>query len=528
MSITADDLSISWGERQILYPVSFSIGAGEKIGLVGKNGAGKTSFVRTLVGELPPEGGKVQIRGTLGYLPQETRVENQAQTVMERILSVKGLSSLAKKIEQAQKAVEEGKNLEKDIEKLNRLQERFEALGGWSAKAVATKMASRLEIEKYMDRPLSALSGGQKRRVELARIIFAGADTLILDEPTNHLDAGAIEWLTEKLKEFEGSLLLISHSKKLLDECATSIWYLHDGAFDKYSLGYSAFLKEREAEEERKAKAAEIAKKKAERLLKESASLGAKATKAVAAKNMERRAEKLLEEGKFERKREKIANIRLPEPEKGERILAECRDLSYGYNGSPLFENLNLTVERDSKIAVLGANGAGKTTFLRLLSGLLRPDCGQIELGEKCKIGYFSQEHENLKGDLTILENMMEACSDMSEENARTALGSFLFSNDEVYKKAGVLSGGEKTRLSLASLAHSRANLLLLDEPTNNLDPASREKILEAIGGYRGACILVTHDRGALEALKPDRILLLPDGVEDRWEDDYLDLVAEE
>lgn len=528
MSITADGLSISWGARQILHPASFSIGAGEKIGLVGKNGAGKTSFVRTLVGDLAPEGGKVQIRGTLGYLPQETKVENQSQTVMERMLSAKGLSSLIRKMEEAQKAVESGKNLEKDIERLNRLQERFEALGGWSAKATATKMASRLEIGDYMDSPLSSLSGGQKRRVELARIIFAGADTLILDEPTNHLDAGAIEWLTEKLAEFEGSLLLISHSKKLLDECANSTWYLHDGVFDRYSLGYSAFLKEREAEEERMEKAAQTARKKAERLLKESASLGAKATKAVAARNMERRAEKLLEEGKFEKRREKIANIRLPEPEKGGRVLAECTDLSYSYGGVPLFKGLNLTVERDSRIAILGANGAGKTTFLRLLSGLIPPDSGKIELGEKCKIGYFSQEHENLEKESTILENMLKACGDMSEEGARTALGSFLFSNDEVYKKAGVLSGGEKTRLSLASLAHSRANLLLLDEPTNNLDPASREKILEAISGYKGACILVTHDRGALQALKPDRILLLPDGVEDRWEEDYLDLVAEE
>lgn len=528
MSITADDLSISWGARQILFPISFSIGAGEKIGLVGKNGAGKTSFVRTLAGELPPEGGKAQIRGVLGFLPQETRVENQSQTVMERILSVKSLSSLAKKMEEAQKAVEGAKNLEKDIEKLDRLRERFEALGGWSAKAMATKMASRLGIEKYVDSPLSDLSGGQKRRVELARIVFAGADTLILDEPTNHLDAEAIEWLTEKLKEFEGSLLLISHSKKLLDECASSIWYLHEGIIDKYSMGYSAFLKEREAEEERRQKAAQEAKKKADRLLKESVSLGAKATRAVAAKNMARRADRLLEEGKFERKREKIAKISLPEPERGGRVLAECKDLSYRYNKTLLFENLNFTVERDSRIAVLGANGAGKTTLLRLLSGLLSPDSGKIELGERCKIGYFSQEHENLDANLTVLENMMKSRTEMGEENARTALGSFLFSSDEVYKKTGVLSGGEKTRLSLASLAHSRANLLLLDEPTNNLDPSSREKILDAISGYKGACILVTHDRGALQALKPDRILLLPDGIEDRWEECYLDLVAEE
>ncbi|MBR6439833.1 MAG: ABC-F family ATP-binding cassette domain-containing protein [Aeriscardovia sp.] len=528
MSITADDLSISWGARQILYPASFSIGAGEKIGLVGRNGAGKTTFVRTLVGDLPPEGGKVQIRGALGYLPQETRAANQSQTVMERILSAKGLSSLMKKMEEAQKAVEGGENLERDISRLEKLSERFEAEGGWSAKAEASKMASRLEIADYMDAPLSALSGGQKRRVELARIIFAGADTLILDEPTNHLDAGAVEWLTEKLKEFGGALLLISHSQKLLDECANAIWYLHDGVFDKYSLGYSAFLKERAAREERARKAAENAKKQAEKLLKVSASLGAKATKAVAAKNMERRAEKLLEDNRFEAKREKSAAIRLPEPERGGRILAECRGLSYGYGGRPLLEDLNLTVERDSRIAVLGANGAGKTTFLRLLSGQLPPGDGEAALGEKCRVGYFSQEHENLDGERTVLENMMASCPKMSEEEARTALGGFLFSSDEVYKRAGVLSGGEKTRLSLASLAYSGANLLLLDEPTNNLDPASREKILEAISGYKGACILVTHDRGALEALRPDRILLLPDGVEDRWEDGYLDLVAEE
>ena len=528
MSITADALSISWGARQILYPTSFSIGSGEKIGLVGKNGAGKTTFVRTLVGDLPPEGGKVQIRGTLGYLPQETRAANQSQTVMERILSAKGLSSLMRKIEEAQRAVEEGRDLEKDIARLDRLSERFEAEGGWSAKAEASKMASRLEIGGYMDAPLSALSGGQKRRVELARIIFAGADILILDEPTNHLDAGAIEWLTEKLKDFGGALLLISHSQKLLDACASAIWYLHDGVFDKYSLGYSAFLKERAAAEERARKAREEAEKKAARLLKTSSSLGAKATKAVAAKNMERRAEKLLEESRFESRREKSANIRLPEPERGGRVLAECRSLSYGYGQTPILKDLDFTVERDSRIAILGANGAGKTTFLKLLSGQIHPDEGEAALGEKCKVGYFSQEHENLDGEKTVLENMMSACPKMSEQEARTALGGFLFSSDEVYKRAGVLSGGEKTRLSLASLAYSGANLLLLDEPTNNLDPASRDKILEAISLYKGACILVTHDRGALEALRPDRILLLPDGVEDRWEDDYLDLVAEE
>lgn len=528
MPISVTDLSISWGARQILHPTSFFIGAGEKIGLVGRNGAGKTTLIRALVGEIRPDGGKCQIRGALGYLPQDTKAPNQSQTALERILSAKGLASLMKKIEQAQADVEENGGRGDEIEKLGRLQERFEAQGGWAARSLASKMASRLGMEGFLDRPLSDLSGGQKRKVELARIIFAGADTLILDEPTNHLDAEAIDWIAEKLKAFGGALLMVSHSEKLLEECANGIWDLDGGRIERYSLGYRAFLKERKLREERREREVALAKKKAERLLKESASFGAKATKAAAAKNMERRAQKLLEEGKFEKKKEKVADIRLPEPERGGRILAECKNLHYSFGGSALFENLNLTVERNARIAILGANGAGKTTFLRILLGKLAPEKGEVEIGSGCRIGYFSQEHENLESDSTVLENMMDFCKNLTEQEARNALGGFLFSNEDVYKTAKVLSGGEKTRLSLASIAYSKANLLLLDEPTNNLDPASREKVLSALTGYKGACILVTHDRGALEALRPDRILLLPDGIEDKWEEDYLDLVAEE
>lgn len=252
----------------------------------------------------------------------------------------------------------------------------------------------------------------------------------------------------------------------------------------------------------------------------------AKASKATAAQNMAKRAERLLGSLEGERQQDKVAKLRFPKPSPCGKTPLMAEGLSRSYGSLEIFTDVDLAIDRGSKVVVLGLNGAGKTTLLRMLAGVDAPDTGRIIAGHGLKIGYYAQEHENLDVERSVLDNMKSAAPDLGETEVRKVLGSFLFSGDDVEKPAGVLSGGEKTRLSLALLVVSAANVLLLDEPTNNLDPASREEILGALRGYEGAVVLVSHDDGAVEALEPERILLLPDGVEDLWGPDYADLIS--
>jgi ATPase subunit of ABC transporter with duplicated ATPase domains len=252
----------------------------------------------------------------------------------------------------------------------------------------------------------------------------------------------------------------------------------------------------------------------------------AKATKAQAAQSMLKRAERLLEGVEGERRADRVARIAFPAPAPCGRTPLTAAELSKSYGSLEVFTDVDLAVDRGSRVVILGLNGAGKTTLLRILGGIDAPDTGQVQPGHGLKLGYYAQEHETLDTGLTVLDNMRHAAPQLTDTEARSVLGSFLFSGDDVLKPAGVLSGGEKTRLALAILVVSSANVLLLDEPTNNLDPASREEVLGAIRSYQGAIILVTHDEGAVAALEPDRVLILPDGVEDLWNADYADLVA--
>jgi ATPase subunit of ABC transporter with duplicated ATPase domains len=251
----------------------------------------------------------------------------------------------------------------------------------------------------------------------------------------------------------------------------------------------------------------------------------AKATKTVAAQNMARRAERLLSGLEEVRTSDKVAKVRFPKPAPCGKTPLTASGLSKSYGSLEIFTDVDVAVDRGSRVAILGLNGAGKTTLLRILGGLLESDTGEVRPGHGLRLGYYAQEHETLDVDRTVLEHMRSAAADQTDTDLRKILGAFLFSGDDVDKPAGVLSGGEKTRLALATLVCSGANVLLLDEPTNNLDPVSREQVLDAIANYPGAIVLVTHDPGAVLALKPDRAILLPDGDEDTWSDDLLELV---
>ncbi|MFM7030417.1 MAG: ABC-F family ATP-binding cassette domain-containing protein [Micrococcales bacterium] len=529
--IGARDLEITIGARTLMSGVNFRVEKGDKIGLVGRNGAGKTTLTKILAGEGAPTSGFVDRSGEIGYLPQDPRSGDPTELVRTRILNARGLGDIAARMAQASLdmgSVDEAV-YEAAMKKYANAEAQFLAAGGYAAEAEAETIASNLGIKGHvLEQPLSTLSGGQRRRVELARILFSSAETMLLDEPTNHLDADSVVWLREFLKNYQGGLIVISHDIELVEETVNKVFYLDAirQVIDVYNMGWKNYLKQREADEERRKRERATAEKKAATLQLQAAKFGAKATKAAAAHQMARRAEKLLSGLEDVRETDRVAKIKFPDPAPCGKTPLMASNLSKSYGSLEIFTAVDLAIDRGSKVVVIGLNGAGKTTLLRMLAGLEKPDTGKIEPGHGLKIGYFAQEHETLDFSKTVLQNMQAAASHLNDTDARKVLGSFLFSGDDVEKPAGVLSGGERTRLALASLVVSSANVLLLDEPTNNLDPASRMEILRALDQFQGAVVLVSHDVGAVQALNPERVLILPDGDEDLWGDTYLDLIT--
>lgn len=529
--ISVQNLELRAGARLLMEEVTFRIDKGDKIGLVGRNGAGKTTMTKVLAGLNLPADGTITRSGSIGYLPQDPKVDDMSQLAKDRILSARALDGVARKMRQAQDdmASEDPTVRAKGMRRYDRLEAEFIAGGGYAAESEAAVITSNLDLpERVLSQPLSTLSGGQRRRVELARILFSNADTMLLDEPTNHLDADSILWLRDFLKNFSGALLVISHDVELMELVVNRVFYLDANrcVIDQYNMGWKNYLMQREQDEHRRKRERANAQKKANALLEQANKMRAKATKAVAAQQMIKRAERLMRGVQEERQVDKVAAIRFPDPAPCGKTPLSAWGLSKSYGSLEIFTDVDLAIDRGSRVVVLGLNGAGKTTLLRMLAGATQPDTGEVVYGHGAKLGYFAQEHEILEGERTVFENMKSAAPDLDDTRVRTILGSFLFSGDDVDKPAGVLSGGEKTRLSLATLVASSANVLLLDEPTNNLDPASREEILNALKAYTGAIVMVSHDEGAVEALNPERVLLLPDAVEDLWSKDYQDLIS--
>ncbi|MFL0285312.1 ABC-F family ATP-binding cassette domain-containing protein [Mycobacterium sp. SMC-21] len=537
--ITATDLEVRAGARTLL---SFEgsvlrIQPGDRIGLVGRNGAGKTTTLRILAGEGQPYAGTVERIGEIGYLPQDPKEGDLDVLARDRVLSARGLDTLLADLEKQQAIMAEVVDdaaRDKAVRRYGVLEERFSALGGYAAESDAGRICASLGLpDRVLTQPLRTLSGGQRRRIELARILFAASEgsgsntTLLLDEPTNHLDADSIGWLRTFLQSHTGGLVVISHDVELLADVVNRVWFLDAvrGEADVYNMGWQKYLDARATDEQRRRRERANAEKKASALRAQAAKMGAKATKAVAAQNMLRRAERMIAELDAERVADKVAKIKFPTPAPCGKTPLIVKGLTKTYGSLEIFTGVDLAIDRGSRVVVLGLNGAGKTTLLRLLAGVEKPDAGGIEPGYGLKIGYFAQEHDTLDNAATVWENIRHAAPDTGEQDLRGLLGAFMFTGPQLDQPAGTLSGGEKTRLALAGLVASTANVLLLDEPTNNLDPASREQVLDALRSYAGSVVLVTHDPGAAEALNPQRVLLLPDATEDFWSDTYRDLI---
>jgi ATPase subunit of ABC transporter with duplicated ATPase domains len=538
--ITATDLEVRAGARTLLAidGAALRIQPGDRIGLVGRNGAGKTTTMRILAGEGEPYAGSIDRTGEIGYLPQDPREGDLDMLARDRVLSARGLDTLLADLEKQQVIMAEVADdtaRDKAVKRYGQLEERFAALGGYAAESEAGRICASLGLpERILTQALRTLSGGQRRRVELARILFSASDTgsgsdttLLLDEPTNHLDADSIGWLRTFLQNHTGGLVVISHNVELLADVVNRVWFLDAvrGEADVYNMGWQKYLDARATDEQRRRRERANAEKKASALRTQAAKMGAKATKAVAAQNMLRRAERMIAELDDERVADKVAKIRFPTPAVCGRTPLVGKGLTKTYGSLEIFTGVDLAIDKGSRVVVLGLNGAGKTTLLRILAGAESADAGVIEPGHGLKLGYFAQEHDTIDGMASVWENIRHAAPDTGEQDLRSLLGAFMFTGPQLDQPAGTLSGGEKTRLALAGLVASTANVLLLDEPTNNLDPASREQVLDALRSYHGAVVLVTHDPGAAEALDPQRVVLLPDGTEDYWSDEYRDLI---
>jgi ATP-binding cassette subfamily F protein 3 len=537
--ITATDVELRAGARILLQPSTLRIQPGDRIGLVGRNGAGKTTSLRVLAGDSAPHAGRIDRKGAVGYLPQDPRTGDLHVIARDRVLSARGLDQLVTDIAKVQVQLAETPDDDALVRRYGALEDRFAALGGYAAESEAARICANLGLpDRVLTQTLRTLSGGQRRRVELARILFASNQTtgeqttLLLDEPTNHLDADSIAWLRDFLRQHTGGLVVISHDVELLEAVVNKVWNLdaNRAVVDVYNVGWRTYLQQRETDERRRHRERANAERKIEALRSQADKMRAKATKARAAHQMDRRAAQLQTGLAEVRVADKVARLRFPTPASCGRTPLTAEGLSKSYGSLEVFTDVDLAVDRGARVVVLGLNGAGKTTLLRLLAGLEPPDTGQVVPGHGLRLGYYAQEHETLDHDRSVLDNMRTSASaaaaDMTDTDLRRILGAFLFSGEDVDKPAGVLSGGEKTRLALAMLVTSAANLLLLDEPTNNLDPVSRQQVLDALRTYTGAIVLVTHDEGAVAALAPEKVILLPDGVEDSWSAELSDLVA--
>ncbi|GHE87563.1 ABC transporter ATP-binding protein [Streptomyces longispororuber] len=530
--ISVRDVDLHVGARTLLSGVSFHIGPGDRVGLVGRNGAGKTTLLRALAGQAPYGAGSVTRTGSVGYLAQDPAAADPAVTVTDRILAARGLDVAVRALRAAETALAaapDPRSVREALAAYARADDAFQARGGYAAQVEAARVAAGLGLpERALEQPAGELSGGQRRRVELARVLFARHDVLLLDEPTNHLDRDSVDWLRSYLASYRGGFVLISHDTGLLADVVNRVFHLDPAraALDVHNTTWAAYLEQRAAADRRRARERANAERKATALRTQADKMRARVATATAARNMDRRAERMLATTEPVRRAEKVARIRLPEPALCGRTPLGAVSLAKAYGDLTVLKGVDLAVDRGSRLVVLGYNGAGKTTLLRLLAGRERPDSGRVVRGHGLRLGYFAQEHDTLDGGATVRENLAAAAPGLTDGEVRGVLGSFLFRGDDADKPAGVLSGGEKTRLALAGLVHSGANVLLLDEPTNNLDPASRDEVLAAVGTYPGAIVMVTHDEGAIDALRPDRVLLLPDGTEDLWSAEYRELVA--
>lgn len=514
--ISFSEVGKFYGRQDVLAGVTLALNPGDRIGLVGRNGAGKTTLIRLIMGQEQPDQGLISRAKGLraAYLPQDL-LTFSGQGLLELVMNTaRELQDVESELAQinAELAEKSGplretpagrRELEELVQRQSRLLHLFEALGGWSKEAEAKKILSGLGFEeKDFGRDIGEFSGGWIMRAALARLLLAEPEVLILDEPTNHLDLDSLMWLEEYLKAASAAVLLVSHDRTFLNNVCRKIVELSRGRATLYPGDYETYLAEKE-----KRLAADRAAfaNQQDRIRQMEKFIERNRTRASTARRAQSRLKTLEKMDRLsapEDNSQATFALTLPKPARGPEIVAELMAVAKYYGHIHVYEDLNLRLRRGDRLALIGPNGRGKSTLIRMMIGLERPTRGRAVLGQGVTVGYFAQfQMDNLHPEHTVIDELALAAGDLGQGALRSILGSFLFSGDEVFKKVSVLSGGEKARLALAKIMLAAPNLLVLDEPTNHLDIQGRQMLEEALDDFSGAICLISHDRSLINRL---------------------------
>ena len=514
-----DNLSLSFGTAEVYKNLTVEFNPNDKVGIIGVNGAGKTTLFKLILGELTPDAGTITVSSKIGYLPQVIEDNfDKEMSVFDYLLSARPIKELENKLTNLYEQIATEKNehnLKKYMKDITKVEDELTYYEQYNAESELLKIIAGMNIDDtLLDLKLKNLSGGQKSKIAFARLLYSKPETLLLDEPTNHLDLDTKDYIIEYLKNYKGLILAISHDTSFLDEITNKTLYidknkktgtLYNGSYSKYEK----IKKERELATSR----LHDKQQKEEEKLKEIIAryIRGNEKKANIAKDRQKKLEKLLSEKVEVEKKNKYTKFKINIKYPSYSIPISCNNLTFGYTEENLlYQNLTFDLIRGEKFLIVGENGIGKTTLLKLIMNILTPLEGSINISEKTLIGYYAQEHDLLNKEKTIKENFSD--SGLTDYELRRFLGSFLFTNDDIFKKINILSPGERSRVALAKIALSGANTLLLDEPTNHLDPMTQLIIADTFKDYEGTMLVVSHNLEFVDNLGIERMLLLPSG----------------
>lgn len=517
-----ENLCMSFGTQTIFDNISFQINNNDKVGIIGVNGAGKSTLFNILLGNITPDAGNITLNSKikLGYLPQVIMddASNEEETVFEYLLEGRPIKELKEELNSLYEIIartQDEYELKKYYKKINCVSELLEYYDEYNAESSLLKIISGMNIDdNLLDLKLKNISGGQKSKVAFARLLYSNPEIMLLDEPTNHLDLDTKDYIINYLKNYHGIILVISHDIEFLNEVTQKTLYVdkikHN--VEMYNVNYEKYIKIKNERDLAKKRLYERQQKEEEKLKSIIAKyIRGNEKKANIAKDRIKKLEKLESEKVELEKKNKYTKFNMKINRPSYSIPIKCNNLTFGYDEENLlYENLNFDLSRGEKLLVVGENGIGKTTLLRLIMGYLKPLEGNIEITEKTDIAYYAQEHEILEPNKTILENF--ANFGLADYEIRRMLGSFLFYGEDIFKKVEVLSPGERSRVALAKISLTGANTLLLDEPTNHLDPMTQLIISDTFKNYEGTMLLVSHNLDFVDNLNINRMLLLPSG----------------
>ena len=516
------NLSMSFGIQEIFDDITLHINDDEKVGIIGMNGAGKSTFFNLIMGKLEPDKGSISFKsGTrIGFLPQviSDEIPDMKISVFDFLLEGRPIKKLENELAEAYGEAANETNEEKIkyiMKRIGKLQEKLEYYDVYSCESILLRIIDGMQIDsELLDMELCNLSGGQKSKIAFARLLYSKPEVLLLDEPTNHLDNDTKDYIINYLRNYNGMVLVISHDIDFLDQVTTQTLYVDkvNHTMELYPGNYEKYMKirnERQKTLERIAEKQAVEEEKLKRIIAKY--IGGNEKKARIAKDRQKKLARLEEQKVVIEKSAKTARFKMKINHPSGVCPLKCENVKFGYKEDHiLFDNLTFDLSRGEKFLIVGENGIGKSTLLKLIVGLLEPLAGEIVVNQKCEIGYYAQEHELLNNDKTILENIEEF--GLSKNEMRSFLGNFLFSGDDVFKKVGVLSPGERSRVALAKLALTGANFLILDEPTNHLDPQTQEIIAKTFRDYEGTMLIVSHNVEFVDNLGVERMLMLPSG----------------